>query len=104
LERAEKTVDEENEIARAERKSKLRDQARLFREVFGNPPGKAVLEALTVKFQTASGFPPNQLDDQGRTDALQTWRKLGHFDVMAYIKVQIEFKETEHVNSGSSGA
>jgi hypothetical protein len=98
----ENTVDQQNEIDRAKLKSKLRDQARQFRELFSTPLGKLVLETLTVKFQTASGFPPNSLDDHGRTDALQTWRKLGHHDVIAYIKLQMEFKEDVHPGSSST--
>ena len=93
MEIQEKTVEQENLIERERRKSLLRDQARLFREVFANPLGKKVLEALALNFKTASGFPPNQLDDHGRTDALQTWRKLGHHDVLAYVNLQIAYKE-----------
>jgi hypothetical protein len=92
---AERTVEQDNQVASAERQSKLRDQARQFRDLFTTSLGKSVLEILTVKFQTASGFPPNQLDSQGRTDALQTWRKLGHFDVLAYIKLQMDYKEPQ---------
>jgi hypothetical protein len=91
---AEKTVEQENEVERERRKSLLRDQARVFRELFSTPSGKVVLDALNANFKTSSGFPPNQLDDHGRTDALQTWRKLGHYDVLAYIKIQMEFKES----------
>lgn len=87
------TVEQDNEIAAAKRKSDLRDQARQFRELFTTPPGKKVLEALSAKFQTAGGFPQNITDNQGRTDALQTWRKLGHHDVIAYIHLQINHKE-----------
>lgn len=89
----EKTVEQENEIEREKRKTKLRDQARVFRELFSTSLGKTVLEALNANFKIHAGFPPNQLDDQGRTDALQTWRKLGHFDVLAYIKLQIDTKD-----------
>lgn len=89
----EKTVEQENDIERERRKAKLRDQARVFRELFSTSLGKTVLEALNANFKTSAGFPPNQLDDQGRTDALQTWRKLGHFDVLAYIKLQIDTKD-----------
>jgi hypothetical protein len=95
LEKPERTVDEDNQIASAERKRKLRDQARQYRELFTTPLGRSVLDNLIVKFQVVSGFPPNQLDNEGRTDALQTWRKLGHFDVLAYIKLQMDYKELD---------
>jgi hypothetical protein len=91
----ERPVEQDNEIERAKLKSKLRDQARQFRELFSTPLGKSVLETLNLKFQTAGGFPQNQLDNQGRTDALQTWRKLGHHDFMAYIKLQMDYKEAD---------
>lgn len=92
----EKTVDQENEIERAKRQTILRDQARQFRELFSSPLGKSVFEILSTKFQTMSGFPSNQLDNQGRTDALQTWRKLGHHDVLQYVKLQMEHTDDEH--------
>lgn len=95
------TVEQDNEIERAKLKSKLRDQARQFRELFSTPNGKRILEVLSAKFQTSGGFPQNQLDNNGRTDALQTWRKLGHHDVIAYINLQINYKELEHEHSGS---
>lgn len=100
---AERTVEQDNEIAKAELKSKLRDRARIFREVLGNPRGQMVLDALVANFRTASGFPPNQLDDHGRTDALQTWRKLGHFDVLHYIQTQLDYKESDYVHTSSTG-
>lgn len=100
---AERTVEQDNEIERAKLKAKLRDQARQFREVFSTPLGKSVLELLAVKFQTLGGFPQNQLDNQGRTDALQTWRKLGHHDVIAYINLQLSYKESEYVDDRQSG-
>lgn len=87
------TVDEENEIAKAKLKSSIRDRARIFREVLGSPRGKLVLEALNTKFSHA--LPPNVLDNNGRTDEYQTWRRLGHFDVLEYIKTQLEWKESE---------
>lgn len=93
-----KTVEEENEIERVKHVAMLRDRARIFREVFDNTRGQLVIEYLAKNFGTLTGFPPNQLDMQGRTDALQTWRKLGHFDVIQYIKYQLEFKESEHVD------
>jgi hypothetical protein len=99
----ENTVDQQNLIEREKLKSKLRDQARQFRELFSTPLGKSVLETLSAKFQTAAGFPPNQLDNQGRTDALQTWRKLGHHDVMAYVNLQIAYKESDHGNTSQPG-
>lgn len=98
------TVEEENAIAKAQLKSTIRDRARIFREVLGSPRGQMVLDALVLNFKTGSGFPPNQLDDHGRTDALQTWRKLGHFDVLHYIQTQLDYKESDYVNPSSAGA
>lgn len=91
------TVDETNEIERARILTKMRDRARIFREVFGTwdkrtTHGAVILEALLQKFGHA--LPPNVLDNQGRTDAYQTWRCLGHFDVLEYIKTQLEWKES----------
>jgi len=90
---AEYTVEQENEITQAKRLSVLRDQARQFRELFSTPLGKSVLQVLNIKFQTIGVFADNVLDAQGRTDALRTWRDLGHFDVLAYINLQIAYKE-----------
>lgn len=97
------TVDEDNLVEREKRRAAIRERARIFREVLSTPHGKIVLDTLATNFKTGSGFPPNQLDNQGRTDALQTWRKLGHFDVLQYIQTQLDYKESEHVNSSSSG-
>lgn len=98
------TVDEDNIIEREKRRTAIRERSRIFREVLTTPHGKIVLDALIANFKTGSGFPPNQLDDHGRTDALQTWRKLGHFDVLQYIQTQIDYKESEHVNTSSSSS
>jgi hypothetical protein len=96
---AERTVAEENEIAKAQLRSTIRDRARLFREVLDSPHGKLVLAALNTKFSHA--LPPNVLDNNGRTDEYQTWRRLGHFDVLEYIKTQLEWKESDYVNPSS---
>lgn len=95
------TVEQENEIAFAKRQSEARDRARVFRELFTTPHGKLVLQILDAKFQTATGIPPTMLDNQGRADPLQTWRKLGHFDVIQYINIQMAYKESEHVHPSS---
>ena len=96
------TVQEENEVAKAKRLAVLRDRARAFRELFSLPQGKIVMDALNAKF--SHSLPPNVLDNNGRTDEYQTWRRLGHFDVLEYIKTQLEWKETEHVNTSSSSS
>jgi hypothetical protein len=96
-----RTVEQENTLERERLRSQIRDRARIFREVLGTPRGQLVIEALMVNFKTGSSFPPNQLDDHGRTDALQTWRKLGHFDVLQFIKLQLEWKESDYVNTSS---
>lgn len=98
------TVEQDNEVARAAKLTEIRDRMRIFHEVLDNPRGRMVIDYIAKNFQTQSGYPPNQLDDHGRTDALQTWRKLGHFDVVRFIKDQLESKEIEHVHprSGST--
>lgn len=101
---AELSVEEQNAVDRERIKTQIRDRARLFREVFGtwDKPtvhGKVILDALIVKFGNAGhNLPPQILDNNGRTDEYQTWRRLGHFDVLEYIKTQLEWKE--HVNPG----
>ncbi len=95
------TVEQDNAVEKAKRLAKFKDQARVFREIFDSPHGKIVLAALNTKFSHA--LPPNVLDNNGRTDEYQTWRRLGHFDVLEYIKTQLEWKESEHVHpSGGS--
>jgi hypothetical protein len=98
-------VDEQNAVERERLKTQLRDRARIFREVFGSwdkptTHGKVIKEALLMKFGHA--LPPNILDNNGRTDPYQTWRRLGHFDVLEYIKTQIEWRED--VNPSGSGS
>lgn len=95
------SVEEQNHIDKERVKTQIRDRARIFKEVFGTwdkptPHGQVILEALRAKF----GFtlPPNVLDNVGRTDPYQTWRRLGHFDVLEYIKTQLEWKEHEHTS------
>lgn len=94
------SVEQDNEIEKAKRLTRIRDQARIFREVLTSPHGKVILDALNTKFSHA--LPPNVLDNNGRTDEYQTWRRLGHFDVLEFIKTQLEWKESEHVNPSSS--
>jgi hypothetical protein len=99
------TVEEDNEIARAKKLTQIRDRARIFREVLGSPRGTLVLDALRHNFgyETTAGIPPNRLDDQGRTDALQTHRKLGEYSVIRWIEIQLEWKEANNeYASGSS--
>lgn len=95
------TVDEENQVRREKLRQQIRDRARIFREVLDSPHGKLVLAALNTKFSHA--LPPNVLDNVGRTDPYQTWRRLGHFDVLEYIRTQLEWKESNYVDPGSSG-
>jgi len=95
------TVEEENEVAKAASRARIRERARAFQEVFGawekpTPHGERILEALLAKFGNPPGqhgLPPNVLDRTDRTDEYQTWRRLGHFDVMEYIRTQLEWKE-----------
>jgi hypothetical protein len=93
------TVQQENEIAWQQQLTRMRDRARIFREVLTGPRGDLVLQALKEKF--GHSLPPNVLDNNGRTDEYQTWRRLGHFDVMEYIHQQLTWKESEHVDTSS---
>ena len=94
------TVEQDNEIDKARLLAALRDRARVFRELFSTPLGKTVLETLDAAF--GRGIAMNVLDNVGRTDALQTWRKQGQNDVINYIHTQIA--EKEHVNPSGGGA
>jgi hypothetical protein len=101
------TVEEQNEIERERVRTRYRDRARIFREVFGlwdkpTTHGKVILDALLAKF--GHELPPNVLDNNGRTDEYQTWRRLGHFDVLEYIKAQLEWKESEYTNVNPSNS
>jgi hypothetical protein len=100
------TVAEENELARAQQLQRIRERARAFQEIFGTPGqptthGRIMLEALQAKFGHA--LPPNVLDNNGRTDPYQTWRRLGHFDVLEYLNTQLAWKESDHVNTSGGG-
>lgn len=86
------TVEQDNEITRAKEIGRIRERSRIFVELFQTPQGKIVLESLHAKF--AHSLPPNVLDNHGRTDPYQTWRRLGHFDVLAYIEAQLTYKES----------
>jgi hypothetical protein len=88
-----KTVEQENEIARNEALKRIRERARIFQEVLNGPRGVLVLQALKEKF--GHSLPPNVLDKNDRTDEYQTWRRLGHFDVLEYISQQLHFKESD---------
>lgn len=95
------TVDEENAVELERQKQKIRERAQVFREVFGpaghpTKHGGIILDALIAKFGHA--LPPNVLDNNGRTDEYQTWRRLGHFDVLEFITLQIAWKETPYVD------
>lgn len=92
------TVDQDNEIEKTKRLTALRLQARTFRELFSSPLGKTVLDTLESKF--GHGIAMNILDNTGRTDALQTWRRQGSNDVINYIHTQL--LEKEHVDPSSS--
>jgi hypothetical protein len=98
-------VEEENKVEREKRLSILRDRARIFREVLQSPHGQLVLDALRHNFgySTTGGIPPNRLDDHGRTDELQTHRKLGEYSVIRWIEIQLEWKEGDNVNTSNGG-
>jgi hypothetical protein len=100
------SVEQANALERSKALAKRRENAQIFREVFGvpgnlTPHGKVILEALHKTF--GRGIPKNILDDHGRTDALQTWRALGHRDVLESIYETLAYKESDNVYpSGSS--
>lgn len=100
--RPELSVEEDNAVAAEAARTRIRERARAFQQVFGawdkpTAHGKLILDALIVKFGNEQGhnLPPNVLDDHGRTDPYQTWRRLGHFDVLEYIRTQLDWKEHE---------
>lgn len=95
--RAGLTVEEENRIAAERVRALTRERTRIFQQVFGpwgspTAHGKVMLDALAAKFGHA--LPPNVLDKNDRTDPYQTWRRLGHFDVLEYLRMQLEWKES----------
>jgi hypothetical protein len=93
-------IEQQNEIAAAMARSRLRDRSRVFREVFQGPQGQLILASLKQKF--SHDLPPNILGLDGHTDPYQTWRRLGHFDVLEYITQQINWKESDHVDPSPS--
>ena len=101
------TAEQQNAVEREKALARIRDRARIFREVFGargahTPHGQVIIDALLAKF--GHSLPPNVLDNTGRTDEYQTWRRLGHFDVMEYIYTQLDYKETDHVDTSRTGS
>jgi hypothetical protein len=101
----ERTVDEQNLVDRAKILARVREESKIFREVFGLPGertrhGQVILDVLHRKF--GRGLPKNVCDDHGRTDALQTWRNLGHYDVLEAIHETITWKESDHAHSSST--
>jgi hypothetical protein len=99
------TVDEDNAVEKERKLRVIRERAQVFRDVFGpagspTKHGGIILEALQAKFGHV--LPPNVLDNHGRTDPYQTWRRLGHFDVLEYITQQITWKETTHEHPSRS--
>lgn len=103
---SDRTVDEDNQLAKEKKLSQIRDRARIFREVLGSPRGQLVLDALRHNFgyEQTAGIPPNRLDDGGRTDELQTWRKMGEYSVIRWIEIQLEWKESDYVNTSRGSA
>ena len=100
------TVDQENEVARQRKLTQTRERCRIFIEVFGpygkpTPHGKVILDFLHTKFGAA--LPPNVLDKNDHTDEYQTWRRLGHFDVLETIRQATEWKEQSHVDTRGTG-
>jgi hypothetical protein len=100
-----RTIEEENAVAKAQRLAKIRDRARLFHDILGSDRGKVILDELRQAFgySRTAGIPPNQLDDNGRVDELQTWRKMGEYSVIRWIEIQLEWKETLHEQHSGGG-
>lgn len=97
------TVEQDNEVARAAHLARMRAERDAFLTTFGPPGNRTVHGAIILTcLERLCGktIPKNQLDNNGRTDALQTHRVLGHWDVLQVILETIEWKET-HVNTSS---
>jgi hypothetical protein len=93
------TVDQDNEIARAKKLAQLRDQTRIFVEVFGTrdkptPHGKFILETLRSKLQGSGALPKNVVGNDGHTDMGLTFRQLGHYDAIEAIYNILDWRES----------
>ncbi len=99
-----KTVDQENEIARAAVETRLRDEARILREVFNGPRGRLALDIIKRKFNWRAGMPAKILDKHDRVDDSASWFDAGQQSVLQYIHIKITSEESaSHVNpSGGS--
>lgn len=99
------TVEQQNEINAAVNASRARDTARIFREVFGprekrTKHGEIILEVLGKLCPKV--MPPNIKGEDAHTDIPSTFRKLGHYDVLALINEMIDWKESEHGDGNRS--
>jgi len=98
------TVEEANAIEQARRLARYRKMRDVFVETFG-PPGKRtphgalILEELE-KFTNWKTTIREQ-DTTGQTDIYRTGIKEGRREVMQAIHNLIEWKESEHVNTGN---
>jgi hypothetical protein len=99
------SVDEDNAVARERALARIRERARIFREVLGSVRGQLVLNSLRQNFgfESTAGIPPNRLGDDGHTDSWQTARKLGEYSVIRWIEIQLEWRESDYVDTGSGG-
>lgn len=100
------TVAQENEIEQARALARYRKVRDAFVAVFG-PPGKrtphgaVILEELE-RF-TNWRKPIREEDTTGRTDTFRTARKQGRYEVMQAIHNAIEWRESDHVDTSTSG-
>ena len=98
------TVEEANAIEQARRLARYRKMRDVFLATFG-PPGKRtphgalILEELE-KFTNWKTTIREQ-DTTGQTDIYRTGIKEGRREVMQAIHNLIEWKESEHVNTGN---
>lgn len=98
-------ADRQNAVAEAERMQRARALRDAFLAVFG-PPGQrtphgAIILSHLENFTNWTRLIREQ-DSTGQTDIYRTGIKEGRREVMQAIHNAIEWKESDHVNTGSS--
>lgn len=101
------TVDEQNQLEQARQIARYRNCRDAFLAVFG-PPGARTPHGATIieeleKFTNWKKLIREQ-DSTGQTDIYRTGIKEGRREVMQAIHNLIEWRESEHVNTSSSGS
>ena len=95
----ERTVEEDNELARAEQIAKARELHAACMQLFGPPADRTALGGLlldTLEKRFVFRKLPEAYDNLGRTDELRTFRIIGRWDVIQAIHDAIEWKEPTH--------